>query len=64
MTMPRSRISNAPEKNCSAVSFIHLELRRDPEEDYKKVEESKAKQGLDYKILNKILCSLQGGCTS
>ena len=53
-----SKISNSPENANFAVSFILLELRREQKEDYMKVEESKGR--LDYRIVNKIMCS-QGG---
>ena len=37
-----SKISNAPENNSSAASFMHLELRREGKKDYMAVGESKA----------------------
>ena len=42
-----------------AVSFMHLELRR---EDYRKVGGSKA--GIGLQLVNKIICSLEHGYTS
>ena len=39
---------------------MHLKLRREHKEDYMKVKESKVKIGL-YRIVNKIMCSLDGG---
>lgn len=39
------------------VPFVHLELRRESKEDYMKVGESKV--GLDYRIVQKILYSLE-----
>lgn len=41
MLMPGSKISNASENDSFEISFIHLELRREHKEDYKKVGESK-----------------------
>ena len=38
---------------------MHLELRREGKEDYTKV--VKARWGMDYKIVNKIMCPLEGG---
>ena len=38
--MVESKISNSPENNCFAASFMHLKLR-DCEEIYKDMEESK-----------------------
>ena len=43
--MLESNISNAPENNTFAVSFMHLELGRECKEDYMEVEESKAGTG-------------------
>lgn len=40
---------------------MHLELKRELEEDFRKVGESKA--GLEYRI-DKIMCSLEGGYLS
>ena len=34
--------TNAPESNSSAVSFTHLNLRKEQKEDYMEVGESKA----------------------
>lgn len=42
--------------------LLHLELRREHKKDYMKME--KAKWGLDYRTINKIMCSLESGCTS
>lgn len=42
--------------------LLHLELRREHKKDYMKME--KAKWGLDYRTVNKIMCSLESGCTS
>lgn len=51
-------MSDAPE--CQfAVSFMHLELRRELKEDYMRVGESKV--GFKYRIANKIICSLESG---
>lgn len=55
-----SKISNAPEKNSFAISFMHLRLRTECKEDYLGVGESKARQGLHYRVV-KIMCSLEGG---
>ena len=41
-TNDKSKISNAPENDSFAVSFIHFVLRREHQEDYMKVGESKA----------------------
>ena len=40
MTYAGEQISNAPENNSVAVSFMHLKLRRDHKEDYRKKGES------------------------
>lgn len=40
--LPGSKILNALENKSFAVYFIHLRLRREPEEDYMEVGESKA----------------------
>ena len=56
MTMPGSKISNALENDNFAVCVIDLKLRRESKEGYMKVGESKV--GLDYRIVNKIMCSL------
>lgn len=53
-----SKISNAPETESLAVSFTHLKLRREHEEDYMKVGESKVGIGLQGSY---IMCSLEGG---
>lgn len=50
-----SKIANAPE-NMFAISFLHLELKREFKEDYAMVEK-KIRQGLDYKFM----CFLKGG---
>ena len=44
--MPRSKISDAPEINSFMVCFLYLELRREHEEDYRKVGESKVGVGI------------------
>ena len=62
MTLPGSKMSNAPENDSFAVSFIHVELRRDCKRDYVKVGESNV--GSVYRIVNKILCFLEGGYAS
>ena len=48
MTCRGSKISNAPENDTFSASFIHLELRR------------AGREGGDYRIINKIMCSLEG----
>ena len=59
MAIARSKISNAPENDSPAVSFMYLTLRR----ECKKItwRWKKARLGLDYRIVNKIMCSLAGG---
>ena len=57
--MPGSKISNTPQNYSFAVSFMHLKLRREHKEDTRRWQ--KAKQGLNYRIVNKIACSLKGG---
>ena len=52
-----SKVSYTLENNI-AVSFVHLNLRREQKKDYKKAGESR--WGLDYRILNKVMCSLEG----
>ena len=49
MTCQGSKISNAPENDTFSASFIHLELRR------------AGREGGDYRIINKIMCCLEGG---
>lgn len=44
--MQGSKISNAPENNNFAASFMHLKLRRESKENYMEVGESKAGIGL------------------
>lgn len=62
--MPRSRTSKALQNNSFFSFLVHLELRRNSEENY--MEERKHNVGeskvgrLDYRILNKIICSLEG----
>lgn len=51
-------ISNAPENNSSAVSFMRLKLKRECKED--DVEMGESKGGLDCRRV-KIVCSLEGG---
>lgn len=46
MTLPRSKISNAPQNDSFAVSFLHWELRREHKEGYMKAKESKVGIGL------------------
>lgn len=41
MTLPGSNISSVLESDSCAVSLVHLELRREREEGYTKVAESK-----------------------
>lgn len=50
-------ITNAPENNSFAVSFMDLKLRSEHKEDYAEVGESKA--GWNYRIV-KIICFLEG----
>ena len=47
-----SKISNTPENNSFASSFIHLKLRGGGREEYMEME-------LDYRIVDKIMCSLE-----
>ena len=47
-----SKISVALENNNFAVSFIHLQLRRDHKEDYIMMGESKAGIGLQDYVLS------------
>ena len=54
-----SKISNAPENNSFAASFMRLELRRELRKITWRCEKSKV--GLDYRIVNKTMCSLEGG---
>lgn len=59
--MLRSEISDAVEMDSFAMSFMHLVLRREHKEDYTEVGGSTARWGMDYRIVNKITCSLEGG---
>ena len=56
--MPRSKILNTPESNSFAASFIHLKLGG----NIRKItwRWDKARKELGYRIVNKILCSLEG----
>ena len=45
---------NAPQNNSFAASFMHLRLRR----ELRKITE---RWELDYRIVNKIMCFLEGG---
>ena len=58
-----SRISNSLDNDNFAVLFIDLELRREHTEDYMKVGESQREAILwsHCRIVNKIMCSLEGG---
>lgn len=71
MTMPGSKISNALENDSHVVSHIHLELRSGHKESYIKIVYDygamsiriaikKARRGLEYKIVSKIMCSSYG----
>ena len=55
--MPGSKVSNVPENNSFATSFMHLKLRREHREDCMGVEE---KWGLYYRIVKDIICFLEG----
>ena len=55
MTVLGSKISSARENESFVVSLIHLESRRESKEDYRKQE--KARWGLDYRRVNRIMCS-------
>lgn len=57
--MPQSKIWNALKNERLAAYFIHLELSREHKEDY--MEWDKVKQGLHYRIVNKIMHFLGGG---
>lgn len=59
MTMPGRMISNALENDSYAISFIHLELRRGERTLTERRE--KARQGLDYRTVDKIMYFLEGG---
>ena len=52
--MQGSKISNAPENNSFALSFMHLKLRREFKEGYSKMGESE--EGLCLKMME-IMCS-------
>ena len=52
------KISNALENNSFAASFMHWKLRRDCNKDYRRWGK-KAKQGLDYRIVNKNMYVLE-----
>ena len=45
MAIAGSKISNSPENNTLAVSFMRLKLRRERKEDYRSVGESEARVG-------------------
>lgn len=52
--MPGRNVSSAPKNNKSfAAPFMHLNLRK----------RENVRQGLDYRIVNKIMGSLEGGCS-
>lgn len=55
--MLRSKFSDVPENNSFAAAFMPLKLRREFQEDYKEVGESKV--GLALQDVNKIMCSLK-----
>lgn len=57
--MPGIKISKAPENNSYAASSVHLKLRRELKEDY--MEAGEARQGLIYRIVNKIICFFEDG---
>lgn len=67
--LPGSKLStdweNAPKNDSFSIPFLYLELRREHQEDYKKVRKSKAGKSLwlDYKIVYKILRFLESGYT-
>lgn len=50
-----SKISNGPKNNTFIVYLIHLKLRREVHLRWEKV-----KRGLDYRRVNKMMCSLEG----
>ena len=54
-----SKISNVQENRRFAAPFLHSELRRELRKITWRWEKSKV--GLDYRIVNKIMCSLEGG---
>lgn len=61
MTMPGSMISNALENDSYAVPFIHLDLRNWERKFTERWE--KARQGLDYRTVDKIMYFLKGAYT-
>ena len=57
--MSVSRIQISPENDSFVTSFMHLKLRREDKRDSMGVGESKVE--LDWRIADKIMCSLEGG---
>ena len=57
--MPGSKISNVQENRRFAAPFLHSELRRELRKITWRWEKSKV--GLDYRIVNKMMSSLEGG---
>lgn len=57
--MSGSKISNVSENDSFAVSFVQVEIRKKGKKDYTKVGENKV--GLDYRIVNTIIGSLESG---
>lgn len=61
MTVAGKQGLKCSETNRCAVSFLHLKLKRGCEDHDMEVEESQA--GMDYRIVNTIMCSDEGGYT-
>lgn len=57
--MPGSKLSSAFQSDSFTVYFMHLELKKEQKKDYMKVGQTGL--GLGYKMVNKIMCSLEGG---
>lgn len=57
--MPGSKISNAPQNNSFAASFMHLKLRREGKED---CVEARGGGWGDNRIINKLKLHFYGHC--
>lgn len=56
--MLESKIANALENNNFATSFMLLRVWSEYKEDYMEVRK-KVRRGLDYRIVNKVMCFLE-----